>query len=165
MELTFTIHDALTPALKKLATAVQRKDILEAAGLSLMSLTRRAFQEPALRPSPWAPRLAGQGTHSLLKKSGTLWRSIRVSHLSSTSVSVSSDRIYAAIHQFGGTIKPVNGAFLKFPIGGAFATVKQVTIPPRPFFPVTAEGQFTPRAEKSIAKVIELKLEEFAAQL
>ena len=44
------------------------------------------------------------------------------------------NRIYAAIHQFGGTIRPKNSKALRFALaGGGFATVKSVTMPARPF--------------------------------
>lgn len=44
------------------------------------------------------------------------------------------NRIYAAIHQFGGTIRPKSGKTLRFALaGGGFATVKSVTMPARPF--------------------------------
>lgn len=164
MELNFTIHDAVTQGLRQLANNVQRRDLLEAAGMALMSLTRRAFQESQLRPAPWKERLPGQGSHALLKKSGTLWRSIRVSRLSADSVSVTSDRVYAAIHQMGGVIRPKTAAALKFQLGGKWVTTQKVTIPARPFFPVI-NGHFTPAAEARIGRVIELKLESFAAQL
>lgn len=164
MELTFTIHDAMSRGLRQLATDVQKRDVLEAAGMALMSLTRRAFQEPQLRPSPWKERLPGQGGHALLKKSGTLWRSIRVSHLSASSVSVSSDRVYAAIHQMGGVIRPKTKPALKFKVGPQWVNTQKVTIPARPFFPVI-NGRFTEAAEQRIGRVIELKLESFAAQL
>jgi phage virion morphogenesis protein len=49
------------------------------------------------------------------------------------------NRVYAAIHQFGGVIKPKTKKALRFRIaGGGFATVKQVTIPARPFLGVSA---------------------------
>jgi len=40
---------------------------------------------------------------------------------------------YAATHNFGATIKPKNGKYLKFKIGGKFVQVKQVVIPARQF--------------------------------
>lgn len=47
------------------------------------------------------------------------------------------NRIYAAIHQFGGTIRPKKSGSLRFRLAnGAFATVRKVTIPARPFLGV-----------------------------
>ncbi|MDZ7888535.1 MAG: phage virion morphogenesis protein [Pseudomonas sp.] len=43
------------------------------------------------------------------------------------------NRIYAAIHQFGGTIKAKGAGGLRFQIGGRWSNKRQVTIPARPF--------------------------------
>jgi phage gpG-like protein len=40
---------------------------------------------------------------------------------------------YAAIHQYGGVIKPKVKKALSFKVGGSFITVKKVTIPARPY--------------------------------
>jgi len=51
------------------------------------------------------------------------------------------NRIYAAIHQFGGTIRAKGGA-LKFAIpGGGFAVVKAVKMPARPFLGVNDDDR------------------------
>lgn len=48
-------------------------------------------------------------------------------------VEIGSDMIYAAIHHFGGLIKPKQpGGKLKFKVGDRFAQVDQVEIPARP---------------------------------
>ena len=63
---------------------------------------------------------------------------------------------YAAIHQFGGTIKPKNGKYLMFKgTGSRFAKVKQVVIPARPFMPVNSAGQLAPKTEKQIIDYLE----------
>lgn len=41
--------------------------------------------------------------------------------------------VYAAIHEFGGTIRPVKGRYLRFQYKGSWHTVKSVTIPARPY--------------------------------
>lgn len=46
---------------------------------------------------------------------------------------LASDVIYGPIHEFGGTIKPKVGKYLKFQIAGQWKTVKQVVIPAKPF--------------------------------
>lgn len=55
-----------------------------------------------------------------------------------------SDRIYAAIQQYGGTIKPKNKKMLAF--GGVFA--KQVTLPARPFI------GFTPLDQRDVLNAV-----------
>ena len=48
-------------------------------------------------------------------------------------VAVGSNRIYAAVHQFGAVIKPVRAKALRFRLAGGFVSVQQVTIPARPY--------------------------------
>lgn len=48
-------------------------------------------------------------------------------------VEIGSNSQHAAIHHFGGTIKPKNAAALVFSMGNALFKVKSVKIPPRPF--------------------------------
>lgn len=59
------------------------------------------------------------------------------SRVSSTAAEVGTNVIYAAIHQFGGTIKAVTAKALHFVLpGGRHVTAKQVNIPARPFLGV-----------------------------
>lgn len=58
------------------------------------------------------------------------------------SAEVGSNEIYAAIHQFGGTIRARAGGKLAFQIpGGGFARVASVAIPARPFFGTDREDE------------------------
>jgi len=51
-----------------------------------------------------------------------------------------SNRIYAAIHQFGGTITPKNSSALRFQIPGlGWITRKSVTLPARPFLGISSD--------------------------
>jgi len=51
------------------------------------------------------------------------------------------NRIYAAIHQFGGEIR-AKGSALRFRLaGGGFATVKKVTMPARPFLGLSGDDE------------------------
>lgn len=62
---------------------------------------------------------------------------------SNGSVRWGSDRVYARIHQEGGTIRAKGGGKLKFnlPGGLGFRSVDQVTIPARPFLGINAEDE------------------------
>jgi phage virion morphogenesis protein len=52
------------------------------------------------------------------------------------------NRIYAAIHQFGGTIRAKKAKALKFPIpGGGFAVKKAVTMPARPYLGISDDDR------------------------
>ncbi|PTY03905.1 hypothetical protein DB346_02965 [Verrucomicrobia bacterium LW23] len=152
--MSLRISNQLSPALRQLASAFADKTpILEAMGLQLVSLTKRSFSDASLRPSPWKPHKYNYGGHNLLRKSGALWQSIRITEVNGTFVRVGSDRKYAALQQFGGIIRPVNAKFLRFRIAGRLVMAKQVEIPPRPFFPFTAGGQMTQTAQDKIEKV------------
>ena len=134
--MSLAIRDALTPALLKAARGIaDRKPILEAMGLQMVSITKRAFSDPSLRPMPWAPRKDTK-PHSLLRKSGALWQSIRVGELTNDHVDIRSDRVYAAAQQLG--YAPRN-------------------LPPRPFFPII-NGDLTPVAADKIQRVAVAKI-------
>lgn len=70
-----------------------------------------------------------------------------------SSVEMGSNKIYAAIHQFGGTIRPKAAGHLVFRLGGnrtIFAS--SVTLPPRPYLGIGA------RDEEMIGDTIEAYL-------
>jgi len=69
-----------------------------------------------------------------------------------------ANRIYAAIHQFGGTIRARNAKALRFALaGGGFATVQSVKIPARPFLGLSTDDV------ADIVHLIETRLAEAAA--
>lgn len=167
MQITVTlIHNTISPDLtKRLKAAANRRGILRSVGTELVSVTKRAFAEPSLRPSAWAPRKSG-GSHSLLRKSGTLSRSPRLVALTDSAVTIGSDRPYAAIHQLGGQtrphmIRPKKKKALAWPGGpGPRKAVKHPgsKIPARPFFPFTPGGQLTVPARLRVEAIISTRL-------
>lgn len=121
-------RDTVSPDLAKKFRAMEDpRPHLEAMGLALVSLTKRAFTDSSLRPSTWATKK--DGTPASLRKTGMLWQSIRITALNASSVTVGSDRAYAAAHQLGS---------------------KKRGIPARPFFPFTASGEPTLRAKEAV---------------
>jgi phage virion morphogenesis protein len=144
--MSIAYRNGISPELARRARAVaDRRPILEAMGAVFVSLTKRAFSDATLRPTPWAPNAPStlrrkKGT--LLRESGALYQSIAITQLTNDAVTVSSDRPYAAIQQ----------------LGGQAGRGRQVTIPPRPFFPVL-NGQLTPEARRRIDNVAKLKIE------
>ena len=56
-------------------------------------------------------------------------------------VTVETNLLYAAIHQYGGTIKPKNGKYLAFQLGSQTVFAKEVTIPARPFMGLSDDNQ------------------------
>lgn len=77
------------------------------------------------------------GGHPLFVRTGRLRASILIDTKrkgKTVSGKVGTNVKYAAIHEFGGTIKPKKGKFLRFPgKDGKAVFVKQVKIPKRPF--------------------------------
>lgn len=90
----------------------------------------------------WKPSLRAQLTGGrTLTKDGHLADSISSTY-GKDYAEWGVNRIYAAIHQFGGVIKAKTAGALKFPIpGGGFAVVKQVTMPARPYLGVSEDDR------------------------
>ena len=144
MQARFTVRaDKISPDLaKKIRAAKSPRPVLQAAGLQIVSMAKRAFTDSALRPTPWAPRKDPRKTHSLLRKTGTLWQSIGIKKLTDKSVSAGTDRPYGSVHQ----------------LGSRKATGRGGGIPPRPYLPFTRQGQLTPLAAQRIEAVMRAKL-------
>jgi len=113
-----------------------KRPILEAMGLELQSLTQQAFSNASLRPLPW-PARKKPAPHQLLRKTGTLMRSIRVVEVTNDKVTVASDRVYAAHQQFGSSKSSGRGS----------------GVPARPFFPFASPtGPMTAFAKQRLAR-------------
>lgn len=82
----------------------------------------------------WAPLTTGETP--ILVKSGRLRDSITHA-VTGDSVTVGTNLLYAATHQFGATIKPKNAKALAFTVGGKFVMAKTVQIPARPFLGIS----------------------------
>ena len=143
------IKDQATAVLDAIgAKRGQYKQVAEAMGLALVSLTIRSFNEETLRASPWAAlkestiaRKIAEGTSTaILKRHGLLWRSWRVTEVTNAHVKVGSDRPYAGVHQFGS---------------------KDGRIPARPMLPMTGgpdSPTFTDLAVKRMVSVAKAAL-------
>ena len=116
-----------------------RRKALEYIGARLASDATRAFKAASLRPSPWAPRKDRKAKHPLLIKhpEGGLWKSISSKIEGEDTVAVGSDKKYAVYHQLG-----------------------TKNMPARPFFPVDADGNLTPRAGRKIGADVAAAFEE-----
>lgn len=149
--LSFTItRNDISPALTRLIVVARNKaPVLRAMGNTFKSITEGNFKGGTqYRPGIWKSKR--DGSVATLMKTNTLSRSFHLGYTEST-VSLANPMIYAATHQFGATIRPRDKKALKFQVNGHWFTVKQVVIPPRPFYPV-ADGKLTPAAERLIAR-------------
>ena len=133
----------ISPALSRMAAAARRPEpVFRAMGTTFMSITMGNFKSGEYRPSVWPAKK--DGTPATLQKSGTLSRSFHLS-VSNTGATLSSPMIYAAIHQLG-----------------AKDQASGKGIPPRPYFPVAADGKLTPKAEEKIRAAGERALQRQA---
>ncbi|MEQ8747350.1 phage virion morphogenesis protein [Pyruvatibacter sp.] len=90
--------------------------------------------------TPWLPsqRAVAEGGQTLVDK-GHLRDSMNP-QVEGDSVVIGSNRPYAAIHQFGGTIRAKSGGKLRFELpGGGVVFTDKVDIPARPFLGVNED--------------------------
>lgn len=169
MRITFKLRrNSLSPELRRMARGIRdTRSLHEALGLGLVSLAKRAFNQPALRPKAWPP-LKGGGA-ARLRKSGTLAKAQRVTSVSTRNVTVGNDRPYGAIHQLGGrtaarTIRPKNRRALRFQLGGRTIFAKKVKhpgsdVPPRPYLPFHSDGRLSAEGTKLVERVIRARVQ------
>jgi phage virion morphogenesis protein len=106
------------------------------------------------RPTKWKPlskeyeaqKTTLYGKASILQTTEDLASSVQPSY-GRDYAQVSTNLVYAAIHHFGGTIKPKNKGALAFGFGGKKIVRKSVTIPARPFMTITDEDKAEIRTE------------------
>lgn len=112
---------------------------LDAMGALVVSQTqnRIASEKTAPDGTPWKDNSEGS---DILVKSGGLLDSIDHT-VKGDSVEVGSSKEYAAVHQFGAIIVPVEAKNLVFTIGGTLIFAKKVTIPARPWLGLSAQNR------------------------
>lgn len=117
-----------------IARAKNTRGLFDEIGASLVVSTQRRFEDGrAPDGSPWPPsfRALAEGGKTLVD-TARLMQSI--THVASDGgVEVGTNVLYAATHQLGATIRPVNAKALAFKIGGREIFAQEVTIPARPF--------------------------------
>ena len=161
LQIQVTVTDGITPQLQALRAKIGNlQPSMRSIGVALVALAKRSFREPGLRPAAWPAKK--DGSVATLIRRGPLRQSVRVVQSDGASVTIGSDRLYAAIHQLGGqtkphAIRPRRAGGLHWP--GAKHPVKSVNhpgsrIPARPFFPVTPGGDLTAPADKAIGQVL-----------
>lgn len=169
-DLHVKIDDKATQqALDELARAgMNLRPVMRGIAAVLASETEENFRAQG-RPrwtalkNPSERRRGGQ----ILQDSGQLAVSISTDYDDNEAV-IGSNKVYAAIHQFGGktkahVIKPVNKKALAF--GGK--VVRQVNhpgsdIPARPYLPITADGELQPEAREEVLDTVMLHLRRAA---
>lgn len=157
--ITYTLNDdAYRAALTKLG-GVLHTGVLKTIGVALVETTQHRFEtqtEPlGARWAPLNPAYAAiKRGPGILRASGLLQRLI-TSEVRGHTVTVGSNRVYAAIHQFGGVITPKNGKALAFRMGGSkkgkpnLVLAKSVRIPARPYL------GFGPADQRAVMDVLD----------
>lgn len=135
--------DATLAVLGDLVKRTQNpRGLFENLGDYLAASTQRRFETgtaPGGAKWPLSIRAKVEGGKTLVD-TGRLSDSI-VQETTDHSVAIGTDVVHAAIHQLGGTIKPKTKKALRFKIGKAWVTAKQVTIPARPFLGIDGDDE------------------------
>lgn len=114
---------------------------LKNIGQALVRSTRQRFsQEVSPDGKPWEklnPEYAkGKRGGKILQEQGMrggLLGTIVWQLKGGSAVEIGTNKVYAAVHQFGATIRPRSAQFLSFMLGGRRVFARKVTIPARPF--------------------------------
>lgn len=121
---------------------VDMRPAMDEIGAMLVTATQIRF-ERGVGPDgkAWEPsyRASSEGGKTLVDR-GHLRDSI-THQATKDEVRVGTNVLYAAVHQFGATIRAKGSGHLKFQVGGRWASKKQVTIPARPFLGVSRDDQ------------------------
>lgn len=107
------------------------------AGILESSAVQRFETEKDPDGKAWKPNLRGG---RILTLHGYLCGSI-IGQATKDYAEVGSALVYAAVHQYGGTVKAKVKNFLKFNVGGRWASKKAVAIPARPYLGMSKQDE------------------------
>lgn len=141
MSVTLTLQgsDRLVAALKSFERPSRKQELMDTlASYGVSSTQQRFVDEKSPDGEKWkSTRRGGQ----VLRDTGRLFGSL-TQKATLTTAQWGTNVIYAAIHQFGGTIKPKKqGGRLVFRGLNGMVRVSQVKIPSRPFLGITTEDR------------------------
>jgi len=130
--------------------------VFETIGRVLVNRIRLGFKMGASPlGSPWRALKIRRGQP--LRDTGRLQRSI-VANADPQGVTIGTNVRYAAVHQFGATIRPKRaGGRLVFPgPNGRMIFAKQVTVPARPFLPLLSrdKAQLPPSWSTAVSRAL-----------
>lgn len=140
-------HSTLAQLLRN---ASNSRVIMRGLAQELETMTTDNFENEAFGGQAWVRKAFGNG--KTLTKTGELKDSITSSATTHTA-SIGTNMIYARIHHFGGTIQAKNKPYLAFATPNGFARVKSVTLPARPFLPVSPDGQLQSNGDRRLMEV------------
>ncbi|OOS08053.1 phage virion morphogenesis (putative tail completion) protein [Moraxella cuniculi DSM 21768] len=140
-------QDTLAQLLKN---ATNSRVIMRSFATELETMTADNFDSESFGGQAWVRKAFGGG--KTLTDTGELKDSITSSATSHTAT-VGTNVAYARIHHFGGTITPKKKPHLAFATPNGFAKVKSVTLPSRPFLPVSPAGQLQSDGDRRLIEV------------
>lgn len=135
--------NGLDKSLLKMAVQIRETGpLLDSIGSMLAGNTQKRFDdEESPDGKKWKKsQRAMRENGKTLSNSGDLKKNISYKTEPNT-VIVGTNKEYARIHQFGGTITPKKGKYLKFKTPDGYVSVKKVTIPPRPFIGISKDDR------------------------
>ncbi|HFC8518093.1 TPA: phage virion morphogenesis protein [Neisseria weaveri] len=154
-----------------LKNAINNRPMMRAIATEMVSLTEDNFESESWGGERWSDSVRSL-SETLDPKRNKRGKTLQLTGQLAASIStkvgngfaqIGSNKKYAAIHHFGGTIKAKNKPYLFFSVdGGGFRKVKSVNIPARPYLPVNGTGQLQNGAEK---KLIDIAIESLKAGL
>ncbi len=124
------------------------------------SALARALTKAAIKIESSAKREGFTGRPRLQSHAGSAGLAGSITHFvdaSALRAVVGTNKIYARIHEFGGTIKPVRARMLAWQTDGEWHFAKQVTIPPRPYLGPALKSN-RPAVEKLMAGEVDALL-------
>ena len=120
-----------------LKNARNTKPMMRGIAAELVSLTEENFEQESWGGEKWKRSLrANNENGKTLQKSGQLAASIST-QVSNTFARIGSNKPYAAIHH----------------MGGKAGRHKSVTLPARPYLPISKNGKLQPRAEERLLEI------------
>lgn len=146
---TRVVGDAAIRAFTQLALHVtDTRPTMRAIGVALVENVHQRFERGSgPGGEAWAPLnpeyAKGKKGPGILRESGMrggLMGSI-TRHAGHDYVEVGTNKIYGAIHQFGGVIQPKSADRLYFQMGGKMVAANSVTIPARPYLGIDHEDE------------------------
>ncbi|AKO45687.1 phage virion morphogenesis protein [[Haemophilus] ducreyi] len=135
--------EQLTTILNKaVQTLANPKAMFGEMGETLLEIHIIRFtQQQAPDGTPWQPLDSKKyNQDKILTLHGDLRGTLRY-QADNQGVVFGSDRPYAAIHQFGGTIKPQNNKMLKLGTGNNTSYARSTIIPARPWLGLSADNE------------------------
>lgn len=140
IEIEINNSKALVAALNNVADKIEdRTDLMADLAQTMKRAVSLNFENEG-RPKWLGLKRPNSRNHILRGESGDLESSIEA-RSDNNHAAVGTNKIYAPIHQFGGTIRPKKGKYLKFQVGEQWVQAKEVVIPARPFLTLTQQDE------------------------